>query len=168
MYSLYLIVALHVFIMSDCSLACIHYVWLYPRMYSLWLIVASHVFIVSDCSCHLLGGAGENLGAQFYQPPNLAASLLESMFSNVSHVPDYRLRPAIHILAQQTAYSRWLLCSVLGLPTAMDGWKFFREKLLMFPQSVGKKETLANLYTPNAVVELLLHSHCVGANLTAP
>ena len=23
-------------------------------------------------------------------------------------------------------------------------------------------------YTPNAVVELLPHSHCVGANLTAP
>ena len=46
-------------------------------------------------SYHILGNCGQSLGAEFYQAPNLAQSLANSVFVNLDQLPDYRLKIAI-------------------------------------------------------------------------
>ncbi|XP_071452699.1 exportin-5 isoform X2 [Hetaerina americana] len=48
---------------------------------------------VHDQSYHILGSAGPSLGRDLYRMPNLASSLISTVFSNLEVIPDYRLRP---------------------------------------------------------------------------
>ncbi|XP_046395855.1 exportin-5 isoform X3 [Ischnura elegans] len=48
---------------------------------------------VHDQSYHILGAAGPSLGRDLYRMPNLASSLISTVFSNLEVIPDYRLRP---------------------------------------------------------------------------
>jgi len=49
-------------------------------------------------SYHILGYLGQSLGHEFYQAPNLAVTLTNTIFVNLETVPDYRLRPILRIL----------------------------------------------------------------------
>ncbi|KAJ8309385.1 LOW QUALITY PROTEIN: hypothetical protein KUTeg_014259 [Tegillarca granosa] len=51
-----------------------------------------------DNSCHILGNAGQCLGYEFYTEPNLAESILNTVLTNLQHLPDYRMKPLINIL----------------------------------------------------------------------
>ncbi|KAG1656142.1 Exportin-5 [Nymphon striatum] len=53
---------------------------------------------VHDNCYHLLGNAGPKLGNIFYSIPNLATMIVTKVFANLDVLPDYRLRPVIHIL----------------------------------------------------------------------
>ncbi|KAG8236610.1 hypothetical protein J437_LFUL017051 [Ladona fulva] len=48
---------------------------------------------VHDNCYHILGAAGPSLGRDLYRLPNLASSLISTVFSNLEVIPDYRLRP---------------------------------------------------------------------------
>ena len=52
------------------------------------------------CSYHALGNAGQYLGYEFYQAPNLAQSLANSVFTDLEHIPDYRLKTIVRILSK--------------------------------------------------------------------
>lgn len=49
-------------------------------------------------SFQILGNAGLCLQQEFYNVEGLAQELASSVFVNLDHVPDYRLRLMIHIL----------------------------------------------------------------------
>ena len=51
-------------------------------------------------SCHILGNAGVCLGSEFYTIPNLANSINQTILCGLEHIPDFRLRPIIHILVK--------------------------------------------------------------------
>ncbi|KAG2467195.1 XPO5 protein, partial [Polypterus senegalus] len=52
-----------------------------------------------DNCYHILGNAGPSLEQDFYNIPSLAEKLVNSAFINLVFVPDYRLRPMLHILS---------------------------------------------------------------------
>ncbi|XP_006882200.1 PREDICTED: exportin-5 [Elephantulus edwardii] len=47
---------------------------------------------------HILGKAGPSMQQDFYTVEDLATQLLSSAFVNLNNIPDYRLRPMLHIL----------------------------------------------------------------------
>ncbi|KAK1170946.1 exportin-5-like [Acipenser oxyrinchus oxyrinchus] len=51
-----------------------------------------------DNCFHILGNAGPSLQQDFYAIDGLAGQLITSAFINLTNVPDYRLRPMLHIL----------------------------------------------------------------------
>ena len=61
-------------------------------------------------SFHILGNAGQCLGHEFYSWPSLGQVLVESIFRNIEHLPDYRLKPVIRIL-----------CLLYTSPSPRDG-----------------------------------------------
>lgn len=61
--------------------------------------------MVHDNCYHILGNAGPSLGRDFYQLPNLAASLITSAFSNLDAIPDYRLRPIVRVFMKPFIHS---------------------------------------------------------------
>uniref|UniRef100_A0A3Q3ET71 Exportin-5 n=1 Tax=Labrus bergylta TaxID=56723 RepID=A0A3Q3ET71_9LABR len=79
-------------------------------------------FVVTlyDNCFHVLGNAGPSLQQDFYTIEKLAEEITGSAFSSLDHVPDYRLRPMIHILYLQLVLScpqehyNSLLCPLLG------------------------------------------------------
>ncbi|XP_075214562.1 exportin-5-like protein Ranbp21 [Lycorma delicatula] len=52
---------------------------------------------VHDNCYHSLGAAFPSIGRDLYQIPNLAESLITTVFSNLEHVSDYRLRPIVRV-----------------------------------------------------------------------
>lgn len=46
---------------------------------------------------HVLGNSGSSMGHEFYQVPNLAPSLLNSVFINLDAIPLFRIRPVIRV-----------------------------------------------------------------------
>ncbi|KAF4013420.1 hypothetical protein G4228_004859 [Cervus hanglu yarkandensis] len=49
---------------------------------------------------HILGKAGPSMQQDFYTVEHLATQLLSSAFVNLNNIPDYRLRPMLHILSK--------------------------------------------------------------------
>lgn len=54
---------------------------------------------------HLMGSAGPSLGRDLYQLPGISEALVESVFSNLEHVPDYRLRIINRVFLKPFVYS---------------------------------------------------------------
>ncbi|CAJ0943648.1 unnamed protein product [Ranitomeya imitator] len=52
-----------------------------------------------DCWCQILGNLGPSLREDFYSIPGLAIRLVNSAFCNLNNLPDFRLRPMLHILS---------------------------------------------------------------------
>ena len=50
------------------------------------------------CSCLIFGIVGQAVGWQFYQTPNLAATLTGCLFAGLSAQPEHRLRITSRIL----------------------------------------------------------------------
>ncbi|CAH1792177.1 unnamed protein product [Owenia fusiformis] len=69
-------------------------------------------FIVNthDNCYHVLGNAGQCLGYQFYMTPELVPMLLASVFTNLDHIPDYRLRPIIRQFMKPYIYHCPAVC----------------------------------------------------------
>ena len=55
-------------------------------------------------SCHILGNAGACLGAEFYTIANLAHYINNTVLFGLEQIPEYRLRPIIHILLQNRPF----------------------------------------------------------------
>lgn len=57
-------------------------------------------------SCyHMLGNICHTIGREFYQLPGLSLALLNSVFSNMDVIPDFRLRPIIRVFLKPFIYS---------------------------------------------------------------
>ncbi|XP_070577656.1 exportin-5-like isoform X2 [Ptychodera flava] len=52
---------------------------------------------IHDNCYHILANAGPTLGYEFYTAPKLTAVILNSVFVNLEHIPDHRLRPIIRV-----------------------------------------------------------------------
>jgi exportin-5 len=60
---------------------------------------------IFDNCYHLMGSAGSALGRDFYGLDGLATALINSCFSNLQHVPDFRLRTIIRVFLRHFVYS---------------------------------------------------------------
>ena len=58
------------------------------------------LFMIFLYSFHILGKAGPSMQQDFYTVEHLATQLLSSAFVNLNNIPDYRLRPMLHILSK--------------------------------------------------------------------
>lgn len=54
---------------------------------------------------HLMGSAGSSLGRDFYGLDGLATALINSIFSNLEHVPDFRMRTIVRVFLRPFVYS---------------------------------------------------------------
>ncbi|XP_057339906.1 exportin-5 [Microplitis mediator] len=60
---------------------------------------------IHDNCYHMLGSGCHTLGRDFYSLPGLSIALLNSVFSNMEVIPDYRLRPIIRVFLKPFIYS---------------------------------------------------------------
>jgi len=60
---------------------------------------------LSDNSYHLMGSAGQSLGRDLYGLDGLSTALVGSVFSNLEHVPDFRLRTIVRVFLRPFVYS---------------------------------------------------------------
>ncbi|KAH0952701.1 hypothetical protein HN011_008649 [Eciton burchellii] len=60
---------------------------------------------IHDQCYHILGSGCHMIGRDFYQLVGLAPALLNSVFSNIETIPDYRLRPIIRVFMKPLIYS---------------------------------------------------------------
>ncbi|EEC13778.1 hypothetical protein IscW_ISCW021647, partial [Ixodes scapularis] len=60
--------------------------------------VKSFMFNIQDYGLQILGNAGQCLGPEFYRCPGLCEALASSALAGLDQLPDYRLRPIVHIL----------------------------------------------------------------------
>ncbi|XP_015436514.1 PREDICTED: exportin-5 [Dufourea novaeangliae] len=60
---------------------------------------------INDQCYHMLGSGCHMIGRDFYQLPGLAPALINSVFSNMEMIPDYRLRPIIRVFMKPFIYS---------------------------------------------------------------
>ncbi|XP_076168892.1 exportin-5-like protein Ranbp21 [Ptiloglossa arizonensis] len=65
----------------------------------------SFLSTVHDQCYHMLGSGCHMIGRDFYQLPGLAPALINSVFSNMELIPDYRLRPIIRVFMKPFIYS---------------------------------------------------------------
>ncbi|XP_063695724.1 exportin-5 isoform X3 [Culicoides brevitarsis] len=54
---------------------------------------------------HLIGATGPTLGRDLYAIPGLSTVLIESIFTSLEYVPDYRLRPIVRVFFKAFVYS---------------------------------------------------------------
>ena len=52
---------------------------------------------MNENCCILLGRCSHVIGREFYEFPRLAQALLESVFSNLGAIPDYKVRPIMRV-----------------------------------------------------------------------
>ncbi|KAM4772449.1 exportin-5 [Rhinophrynus dorsalis] len=73
-----------------------------------------------DNSYTILGQGGLSLQMDFYSVPDLASRLINSTFTNLDHVPDFRLRRVVRVFLKQFILScppekyESLVCPILG------------------------------------------------------
>nr|XP_006638576.1 PREDICTED: exportin-5 [Lepisosteus oculatus] len=73
-----------------------------------------------DNCYHILGNAGNSLQQDFYAMEGLAEQIVSSVFVNLVHIPDHRLRPMLRVFMKQLVlscppeYYDSLLCPLLG------------------------------------------------------
>ncbi|XP_076292128.1 exportin-5-like protein Ranbp21 [Lasioglossum baleicum] len=65
----------------------------------------SFLSTIHDQCYHMLGSGCHMIGRDFYQLPGLAPALINSVFSNMEMIPDYRLRPIIRVFMKPFIYS---------------------------------------------------------------
>lgn len=58
-----------------------------------------------DSCYHMLGSSGPSLGRDLYQLPGIGVALVNSVFSGLMNVPDYRLRTIIRVFLKPFVYS---------------------------------------------------------------
>ncbi|XP_055372333.1 exportin-5 [Condylostylus longicornis] len=58
-----------------------------------------------DNCYHLMGQSGPSLGRDLYQLPGIADALINSVFTSMELIPDYRLRPIIRVFFKPFVYS---------------------------------------------------------------
>lgn len=58
-----------------------------------------------DNSYHLMGAAGNSLGRDLYGLDGLASALINSVFSNLEHVPDFKMRTIVRVFLRPFVYS---------------------------------------------------------------
>lgn len=66
-------------------------------------------------SIHIMGNVGSFFQMEFFTYPGLSEDLAGSVFASLDHIPDYRLRPIIHILYRAPNFSKHsaeVLCKV--------------------------------------------------------
>lgn len=90
-------------------------------------------------SCyHLLGAAGPSLGRDLYELPGIGTALVNSAFSGLLHVPDYRLRTIVRVFLKPFIYScppafyDTVLMDVLQHITPLSEFWLFFPFLLIF------------------------------------
>lgn len=54
---------------------------------------------------HMLGSAGPSLGRNLYELPGIGIALVNSVFTGLMHVPDYRLRIIVRVFLKPFVYS---------------------------------------------------------------
>ncbi|XP_033335088.1 exportin-5-like protein Ranbp21 [Megalopta genalis] len=64
----------------------------------------SFLSTIHEQSYHMLGSGFHMIGRDFYQLPGLAPALINSVFSNLEMIPDYRLRPIIRVFMKPFIY----------------------------------------------------------------
>ncbi|XP_040207688.1 exportin-5 isoform X2 [Rana temporaria] len=73
-----------------------------------------------DSCCQVMGNLGPAMLQDFYSIPDLATRLVNSVFCNLSNVPDYRLRPMLRLFMKPFILScpperyESLLCPIMG------------------------------------------------------
>ncbi|XP_011499457.1 PREDICTED: exportin-5 [Ceratosolen solmsi marchali] len=65
----------------------------------------SFITTIHDNCYHMLGSGCHTIGRDFYQLLGLATALLNSVFTNMEVIPDYRLRPIIRVFMKPFIYS---------------------------------------------------------------
>ncbi|KAK2577119.1 hypothetical protein KPH14_003281 [Odynerus spinipes] len=65
----------------------------------------SFLTTIHDHCYHMLGSGCHTIGRDFYQLSGLAPALINSVFSNMELIPDYRLRPIIRVFLKPFIYS---------------------------------------------------------------
>ncbi|XP_068966020.1 exportin-5 [Bombus flavifrons] len=78
-----------------------------PDQSSFTALVRMQSFLttIHDLCYHMLGSGCHMIGRDFYQLPGLAPALINSVFSNMEMIPDYRLRPIIRVFMKPFIYS---------------------------------------------------------------
>lgn len=61
--------------------------------------------VLFENCCHMMGSSGPSLGRDLYQLNGIANALIGSIFSNINHLPDHRLRPLIRVFLKPFVYS---------------------------------------------------------------
>eukprot|EP00057_Strongylocentrotus_purpuratus_P015611 XP_011670085.1 PREDICTED: exportin-5 [Strongylocentrotus purpuratus] len=56
--------------------------------------------VVYETTCHLFADCFQSLGYEFFAAEGLSSQLLESIFTNLHHLPDYRLRHIIRVVTK--------------------------------------------------------------------
>ncbi|KAG0419176.1 hypothetical protein HPB47_004293, partial [Ixodes persulcatus] len=72
--------------------------------------VKSFMFNIQDYGLQILGNAGQCLGPEFYRCPGLCEALSSSALAGLDQLPDYRLRPIVHILPYLRVFSYFASC----------------------------------------------------------
>lgn len=65
----------------------------------------AYLVALYENSCHLLGSSGPSLGRDLYQLNGINDALVHSVFSNLEHLPDHRLRVINRIFLKPFVYS---------------------------------------------------------------
>ena len=68
------------------------------NLYGFITITFNSNIVVVFFSFHILGNAGQCLGYEFYRVPNLSQLLLNTVFTNLQYLPDFRTKIIINIL----------------------------------------------------------------------
>ncbi|CAK9799475.1 XPO5 [Anthophora quadrimaculata] len=78
-----------------------------PDQSSFTALVRMQSFLntINELCYHMLGSGCHMIGRDFYQLPGLAPALINSVFSNMEMIPDYRLRPIIRVFMKPFIYS---------------------------------------------------------------
>ncbi|ELK00268.1 Exportin-5 [Pteropus alecto] len=129
---------------------------------------------------HILGKAGPSMQQDFYTVEHLATQLLSSAFVNLNNIPDYRLRPMLHILSEvpsgedETADEnpesqemleeqlvRMLTREVMDLITVCCVSKKGADHSTAPPTDGDDEEMMATEVTPSAMAELTDLGKCL-------
>jgi len=150
-------------LMQDCSGAPVSYwcpfLFFYNRRWSA-------VVVMCACSCLTFGIVGQTVGLQFYQTPNLAATLAGCLFAGLSAQPEHRLRVTSRIFSFHllSVTSRVLSCIFVVLVVGTDvlsWWHHPCHQQWLSPSQISSPEdVLFLIHTTALVIKVWLLSVC--------